>query len=285
MIKIIICYAITKFINIFSLNESRLDNSVQDSEIRINHYKLIRKDRNRQGSRVAIYIHESLSYIQISNPIVDKLEVILLLIDIKKSKPLLFVNWYRPPNSKCEAISLYEDMLAWIEGYGASVIIMGDINLNILQEPLNAECKRYCQLNDIHDLHQINTSKYTRVSPESRSLIDHMLCNRPDNVIFWGEHDVGFSDHALSYLSWKVQRINNTNNHAKVISFRKSKGVDNDAYKVQDWSKVETCENIHSKNTRVSVTRKRVHWGQTPFRVIVDPEWSLAPMDPFPGHG
>ena len=74
---------------------------------------------------------------------------------------------------------------------------------------------------------------------------------------------------------------------------------------------------VHSKNTRVSVTRKRVHWGQTPFRVkdnpeigqlsadltnngvrltqlwvtfrvkltdfrvIVDPEWSLAPMDPF----
>ena len=22
----------------------------------------------------------------------------------------------------------------------------------------------------------------------------------------------------------------------------------------------------------------------TDFRVIVDPEWSLAPMDPFPGH-
>ena len=188
-------------IHIFSLNESRLDDSVQDSEIRINHYKLIRKDRNRQGGGVAIYIHESLSNRQISNPTVDKLEAILLLIDIKKSQPLLFVNWYRPPNSKCEAISLYEDMLAWIEGYGASVILMGDINLNILQEPLNAECKRYCQLNDIHDLHQINTSEYTRVSPESRSLIDHMLCNRPDNVISWGVHDVGFSDHALSYLS------------------------------------------------------------------------------------
>ena len=75
--------------------------------------------------------------------------------------------------------------------------------------------------------------------------------------------------------------------------------------------------NTHSKNTRVSVTRKRVHWGQTPFRVhddpeisqldtecdpeigqsdpiicpvcrkltnfrvIFDPEWSLAPMDLF----
>ena len=62
---------------------------------------------------------------------------------------------------------------------------------------------------------------------------------------------------------------------------------------------------VHSKNTRVSVTRKRVtrkrvHWGQTPFRVNDDPEISqldakydpeLGQSDPiicqfdwFPGH-
>ena len=74
---------------------------------------------------------------------------------------------------------------------------------------------------------------------------------------------------------------------------------------------------IYSKNTRVKLDLERVHWGQTPFRVnddleigqpdaeydpelgqsahiicqvcgkltdlrvILDPEWSLAPMDPF----
>ena len=73
----------------------------------------------------------------------------------------------------------------------------------------------------------------------------------------------------------------------------------------------------HSKNTWVKLDPERVHWGQTPFRVnddpeisqpdaeydpelgqsdpiicqirrkltdfrvILDPEWSLAPMDPF----
>ena len=59
-------------------------------------------------------------------------------------------------------------------------------------------------------------------------------------------------------------------------------------------------ENMHSKNTRVSVTRKRVHWGQTPFRVKDDPEISqldakfdpeqgqsdpiICQFDCFPGH-
>ena len=82
-------------------------------------------------------------------------------------------------------------------------------------------------------------------------------------------------------------------------------------------SEGDIVDYVHSKNTRVRVTRKRVRWGQTPFRVkddpefgqlsadltnngvrltqlwvtfrvkltdfrvIVDPEWSLAPMDPF----
>ena len=34
----------------------------------------------------------------------------------------------------------------------------------------------------------------------------------------------------------------------------------------------EPQRKVHSKNTRVIVIRKRVHWGQTPFRVNDDPE-------------
>ena len=183
-----------------------------------------------------------------SHPSVDKLEAIILLIDLKKSKPLLFVNWYRPPNSNSEILSLYENMLALIGGYDAPVILMGDINLNILQEPLSNDCKKYYQLNNIHDLHQINTCEYTRVSSESRSLIDHMLCSHPDKVVSWGVHDVGFSDHSLSFLSWKVKHLNDANTCAKFISFRKSRGVDIDAFKTdmrsKNWSRVETSSSL-----------------------------------------
>ena len=83
-------------IHIFAVNESRLDGSIRDSEVQIDHYKLIRKDRNRQGGGVAIYVHDSVMFKQVLHPSVDKLEAIILLIDLKKSKPLLFVNWYRP---------------------------------------------------------------------------------------------------------------------------------------------------------------------------------------------
>ena len=56
---------------------------------------------------------------------------------------------------------------------------------------------------------------------------------------------MGFSDHSLSYLSWKVKQMNNTNNYANVIMFRKTSGVDIDAFKdemrSQNWSEVEEC--------------------------------------------
>ena len=233
----------------FAVNKSRLDDSIQDAEVKIDNYKLIRKDRNRYGGGVATYVHNDIKCNQVSHPSFDKLEAVLLLIDMKKSTPLLFVNWYRSPNCNTDVISMYEDMLTFIEGYSAPrpVIIMGDINLNILQEPLSADCKKYYQINNIHGLHQINTCEYTRVSQESRSLIDHIVCSHPDNVNSWGVHDVGFSDHSLSYISWKTNNINDTNN-VKFITFRKSKGVDIEAFKMdmgsQNWSSIESLSSI-----------------------------------------
>ena len=56
-------------------------------------------------------------------------------------------------------------------------------------------------------------------------------------------------------------------------------GLLNDKYpRPSKWKK--------SKNTRVTLTRKRVHLGQTPFRVIGDPEISQldAKYDPELGQ-
>ena len=43
-------------VSIFGLTETKLDSSVYDSEISIDGYTLIRKDRNRNGGGVACYV-------------------------------------------------------------------------------------------------------------------------------------------------------------------------------------------------------------------------------------
>jgi hypothetical protein len=50
------------YIDVFAINESKIDNSVKDSEISIPGYNMIRKDRNRFGGGVVVYIREYMGW-------------------------------------------------------------------------------------------------------------------------------------------------------------------------------------------------------------------------------
>ena len=63
-------------------------------------YNLIRKDRNRHGGGVAIYLKNTLNIQTIEHESLCHLEAICIKLCLKGTKPILFVNWYRPPNSK-----------------------------------------------------------------------------------------------------------------------------------------------------------------------------------------
>ena len=43
-------------VDVFALNETRLDDSVNESDISVSMYNIVRKDRDRMGGDVAIYI-------------------------------------------------------------------------------------------------------------------------------------------------------------------------------------------------------------------------------------
>ncbi len=50
--------------DILAINETKLDSSISDSEIYINGYIIIRKDRNRNGGRIAIYIKNNIFHFE-----------------------------------------------------------------------------------------------------------------------------------------------------------------------------------------------------------------------------
>ena len=87
-------------VDVLALNETRLDETIFDSEISIPMYHLIRKDRNRHGVGVAIYLKNTLNIQTIEHESLCHLEAICIKLCLKGTKPILFVNWYRPPNSK-----------------------------------------------------------------------------------------------------------------------------------------------------------------------------------------
>ena len=93
-----------KLFDIITLNETRLDSSVLNIEIEIPGYDIVRRDRNRSGGGVAMYIRSHIPYTIRNDLFPDNLELICVEIKKLKSKPLLITTWYRPPNSSVELL-------------------------------------------------------------------------------------------------------------------------------------------------------------------------------------
>ena len=100
-----------QYFDIISLNETMLDSSISDYEIKINGYDIVRKDRNRHGGGVAIYLRNSLNYTVRDDLTDESLETLTLEITKPKAKQFIVNSWYRPPNSSQECLNTYENLI------------------------------------------------------------------------------------------------------------------------------------------------------------------------------
>ena len=73
-------------IAVLGVTESKLDSSINDSELKIEGYELLRCDRNRHGGGVACYISKSLCF-NIKNIFSEEIENIFIDILLPKTKP------------------------------------------------------------------------------------------------------------------------------------------------------------------------------------------------------
>lgn len=118
--------------DIIGISESHLSESVPDSDICIPNYTSFRRDRNRHGGGVLIYVHDRLSCIRRSDLEHPDLEIIW--VEIKLGHCVFLVGvCYRPPNQNAEQIDTFmeglHDSLYPITGHAkTSVVLLGDFN-------------------------------------------------------------------------------------------------------------------------------------------------------------
>ncbi len=79
------------------------------------------------------------------------------------------------------------------------MIICGDLNINLLVN----ENKNFLKLNDHKGFHQI-ISKPARCTKSTQSLIDHIFCNKNNNISGSGVLDLSFSDHKIVFVGRKI---------------------------------------------------------------------------------
>ena len=88
---------ITKDTNsaVIGLSETKLDNTIFDSEISIPNYSLIRKDRNRKGGGVPCYIRSDICF-NSQNYLYDEIENISFELLLPETKPISIAIVYKP---------------------------------------------------------------------------------------------------------------------------------------------------------------------------------------------
>jgi hypothetical protein len=73
---------------------------------------MIRKDRNRFGGGVVVYIREIYSFYERKDLNSDDLEMICIEICKPRSRPFPISAWYRPPNSEMKLFDFFEIFLS-----------------------------------------------------------------------------------------------------------------------------------------------------------------------------
>ena len=213
--------------DIICLSETMLDGTIQDYEVNVNGYEVIRKDRNRNGGGVAIYIRNCISYKL--RPDLDhaNLESITIEIFKPKAKSFLINTWYRPPGTSptsypgsgshygdpgyevgtsLDLFSDYKECIRKMDYENKEVITIGDFNCdwnNLAERTISPQTKRIVDLAQTFQYEQL-IKESTRITETSSTLIDLAFSNKPELIIDSGVEHIGISDHSMIYVCRKV---------------------------------------------------------------------------------
>lgn len=160
--------------DLFAMSETWLNSTWSDPELAIEGYTIHRCDRNDdKGGGTAIYAKDSLICRRID--LLDKesnAEYVCLEIKQHVAGPrLLFIVFYRPPNSPSKRFDQIIQMLETASCQWDEIIVTGDFNINVLG-PANANCKLTKIFRDAGMKQLISTP--TRESKGTATLIDHL---------------------------------------------------------------------------------------------------------------
>ena len=214
---------------VIGVTESKLNESIFQSEIQIDNYDLLRCDRNRNGGGVACYIRSDISYVQ-KDFFPNVIENIFFEILLPKTSPITVGIMYRPP-SQTNFLEILNMTFEKVDVDKKEIYILGDFNINmyhnnryivrddntISSKFLSHDIKNYHQFCTMHGLKQLIQSP-TRVTCSTSTLIDHILTSAPSRVSQKGVINVGVSDHQLIFCTRKISRIKTGGDH-KYLNF------------------------------------------------------------------
>ena len=114
---------------VIGTTETKLDNTVYDSEVAVDGQNIVRNDRNKNDGDVACYIRNNICYNR-KTCICDNIENISINLLFPKAKPISIGIIYKKPNQT----QFLEQMITEFEALDLNneIYVLGDFNLNLL---------------------------------------------------------------------------------------------------------------------------------------------------------
>ena len=184
--------------HIVSHNETKLDQSICDSSLEVANYDIIHNDRNRSEGGVALYVNKNLSYKVRTDLIVDKLESVSVQINNGRLKPFIVTSIYRPPEKPVSYFRYIECLIASLESEKKESIIMGDRNCDFLDRS-NNNTKNLKRILNSFELTQL-IKEPTRTTATTKTVIDHIITNKPNMISNSGVISCGISGHDVVFI-------------------------------------------------------------------------------------
>lgn len=229
-------------INILAISETHLDDTFQDEAMGIQGYNLYRKDRNRYGGGVALYVQNHLPVKVREDIMYDEIEVLWLQINLLHTKPILVGCCYRPPSSDRQYLEAMGKMLDKVCELNMETVFTGDINIDWLSSNCPVR-KQLVTITDACGLKQVVT-KPTRFSTNNKgintaSCIDHIYLSADDLYTKAVSVPIGCSDHNIVVVARKMKV---PKARPRVMHKRSYRGFSKEAF-LEDvsnicWSKV-----------------------------------------------
>ena len=160
--------------DIISISETKLDKTVDDYDVGISGYRVIRKDGNCYGGGVLMYVSESLNFNHKEDLDFD-LESISVKIKVGKYKPFLVTTIYRSPDKPVAYFDQIESLISNSELDEKESTLIGNLNCDFLCES-NNNTKNPKRILFTYGFFPAD-KKPTRATSDTKTIMDHIITN------------------------------------------------------------------------------------------------------------
>ena len=237
-IKILLEYSPVDFL---AVTESHLNAEIDDREISINGYKIIRKDRPNGSpwGGCALYHKENLEVHIIHKFMSDDIEAIWAEL-ILNSQRLLIGCLYRPPDDS-SFFDKFDEILGKVQMTRKNLVIVGDFNADVSNANFTATSnpmgKKLLATLYSHRCKNV-ISNPTRVTQSTKSIIDLAIVNNPaSKVSNSGVLDLSIADHKTIFVTYKMKTKSPGFSIKRVRNYRglDEKSLQKDLHDVPWW--------------------------------------------------